>query len=435
MKILSVYNRYLNRGGEDEVFESEAALLEQHGSEVTLVEEHVAAPSSVRRKIILSLNATWSREWYARFQELLSSARPDIVHIHNLVPNFSPSVLYACRQANVPVIHTLHNYRLLCPASTLFRDGHLCEECIDHSLWRGVRYGCYQGSRPGTAAVAMMLGLHRLLGTWADTVDCYLVPSEFARQKFVRGGLPAEKIVVKPNFVEPDPGTGPSNENRNGHDNDCALFVGRLSPQKGIRTLLAAWEQLTFPLVVVGDGPLSCLLEEPQPRSPAVTYRGRLSRDQTLAAMKQARFLVVPSEWYESFGLIIVEAFASGVPVLCSRLGAMEEIVEDGRTGLHFTAGDAGDLAAKVRWAWDHPDEMRGMGRNARSEYEAKYTAERNYEMLYDIYQRVLTNAKPRHSQVRASSAVLPVDMIASPGPKDGGRVASIPLDRQQPEG
>ena len=428
MKILSVYNRYLNRGGEDEVFESEAALLEQHGSDVTLVEEQVAAPSSVRRKIVLSLNAIWSREWYARFQELLSSARPDIVHIHNLVPNFSPSVLYACRKVNVPVVHTLHNYRLLCPASTLFRDGHLCEECIDHSLWRGVRYGCYQSSRPGTAAVATMLALHRLLGTWAQTVDCYLVPSEFARQKFIGGGLPAEQIVVKPNFVDPDPGTG------NGNAKDYALFVGRLSPQKGIRTLLAAWEPLTFPLVVVGDGPLASLLEEPQPRSPAVTYRGRLSRDETLAAMKQARFLVVPSEWYESFGLIIVEAFACGVPVLCSRLGAMEEIVEDGRTGLHFTAGDAGDLAAKVRWAWDHPDEMRRMGRNARSEYQAKYTAERNYEMLYDIYQRVLTNARLRNSQARTPGAVLAVDMISPPAAKDGGRVPSMPLERQQPE-
>jgi glycosyltransferase involved in cell wall biosynthesis len=391
LKVLSVYNRYLNRGGEDEVFEAEAALLEQHGSDVTLVEEQVTAPISLRQKMALSLNATWSPAWYGRFRSLLESRRPDIVHVHNLVPNFSPSVLYACRHANVPVVHTLHNYRLLCPASTLFRNGRPCEECIDHSLWRGVRYGCYQGSRAGTAAVATMLALHRLLGTWRDMIDCYLVPSEFARQKFIRGGLPAEKILVKPNFVYPDPGAGSGSE--------YALFAGRLSAEKGVPTLLAAWKHLTFPLVVVGDGPLASLVETTQQAASAITYRGRLPRDQTLAALKQARFLVVPGELYESFGLIIVEAFACGVPVICSRLGAMQEIVDNGRTGIHFDAGNAGDLAAKVAWAWDHPDEMREMGQNARFDYEAKYTAERNYQLLNDIYQRVLRSASSPKGQ------------------------------------
>jgi glycosyltransferase involved in cell wall biosynthesis len=425
LKILSVYNRYLNRGGEDEVFESEAALLEQHGCDVTLVEEQVTAPRSLRQKIVLSLNAIWSRDWHARFQDCLETVRPDIVHVHNLVPNFSPSLLYACRKTNVPVVHTLHNYRLCCPASTFFRDGHICEECIDHSPWRGVRYGCYQGSRPGTAAVATMLTLHRWLGTWAETVDCYLVPSEFARQKFVQGGIPAERIVVKPNFVDSDPGV------RNG--DEYALFVGRLSPQKGVRTLLAAWERLTVPLVVVGDGPLSSLVEAAQVHSPAVAYRGRLPREQTLATMKQARFLVAPSEWYEPFGLMIVEAFACGVPVICSRLGAMEEIVQDGRTGLHFTPGDAGDLAAKVAWAWDHPDKMRTMGRNARFEYEAKYTAERNYEMLDDIYHRVLKKAGSVTVKFDLPASVS-LDVNSPPGPNRGVPVPSMLQERPRTE-
>lgn len=427
LKILSVYNRYLNRGGEDEVFESEAALLEQRGCDVIMVEERVSAPRSIQQQVLLSLNAIWSTEWSVKFQGFLESLHPDIVHVHNLVPNFSPSILYSCRRANVPVVHTLHNYRLYCPAATFYRDGHVCEECMDHSLVRGVRYGCYQNSRPKTAVLATMLGLHRLLGTWTESVDCYIVPSEFARQKFIRGGLPAEKIVVKPNFVDHDPGSS------NGEE--YALFVGRLSAQKGLPTLLDAWTKLGgVPLVIVGDGPLSAQLEAAQLSSSAVTYRGRLSRDQTLAAIKKARFLVVPSELYESFGLTIIEAFACAVPVLCSRLGAMEEIVEDGRTGLHFTAGNASDLAAKVAWAWNHPDEMRNMGRNARAEYEGKYTASRNYEMLHDIYERVIANARLRDHQIRTSNMGV---TGANPGSSDPNnrRFPSTPQDQQQFEG
>ena len=392
MNIISVYNRYLDRGGEDEVFELEGELLRARGHELSLVTEQMTPPDGFRDKIALAVNAVWSRKWFADFQALLKSVRPDVIHIHNLVPVISPSILYACSQASVPVVHTLHNYRLFCPVSTFFRDGHICEECMEHSLWRGVRYGCYQRSRPGTAAMAMMLAVHRGLSTWAETVDCYVALSEFARQKFIQGGLQAEKILVKPNFVHPDPGEGTGT-------GEYALFVGRLAPQKGLQTLLAAWERLpnSVRLVVVGDGPLSPMLEAAQLRSATIVYRRRLPHDQTLATIKQGRFLLFPSEWYEGFPLTIAEAFACGIPVICSRLGAMQEIVEDGRTGLHFTAGDADDLAAKVEWAWTHPDQTKAMGREARLEYETKYTADRNYEMLVDIYRRaMLTHGKHR---------------------------------------
>lgn len=394
MNIISVYNRYLNRGGEDEVFELEAELLRQHGNKVWLVTEQVISPSCLQEKVALAVNAVWSRKWYAKFQALVKSVRPDVIHIHNLVPIISPSIIYACRQAGVPVVHTLHNYRLFCPVSTFFRDGHLCEECMEHSLWRGVRHGCYQRSRPRTAVLSTMLAIHRRLGTWARMVDCYVALSEFARQKFIQGGLPAERIVVKPNFVHPDPGEGTGT-------GEYAVFVGRLATQKGLATLLAAWERLRccVPLVVVGDGPLCPLVETAQSKCSSITYRGRLSHDQTLATIGQARFLLFPSEWYEGFPLTIAEAFACGTPVICSRLGAMQEIVGNGRAGLHFTAGDADDLAAKVEWAWMHPDQMKSMGRHARLTYEANYTAERNYEMLVDVYQRaILTHTKHRSS-------------------------------------
>ena len=254
--IISVYNRYLDRGGEDEVFESEAQLLSDHGWNVKLVTERIRFPHGLTEKIALAFNAVWSRRWHRRFHALLKQSKPHIVHVHNTFPAISPSIYYACRQANVPVVQTLHNYRLLCPAAFFFRDGKVCEECVDHSLWRGVRYGCYHHSRSETATVALMLAVHRWARTWTEMVDWYIALTEFARQKFIAGGLPAERISVKPNFVYPDPGLGDQ-------DREYALFVGRLSDYKGLKTLLAAWHCLRsrIPLVIVGDGPLRGELE------------------------------------------------------------------------------------------------------------------------------------------------------------------------------
>jgi glycosyltransferase involved in cell wall biosynthesis len=230
-----------------------------------------------------------------------------------------------------------------------------------------------------------MLKVHRLLRTVGKMINIYVALSEFSRQKFVACGLPAERTTTKPNFVYPDP------EART-RPGEYALFVGRLSPEKGLLTLLTSWTRMgaRVPLAIVGDGPLaSRLLSEVQARSlNHVSLRGRLARADTYQAIKSAGFLILPSECYENFPMSVVEAFACGVPVICSRAGAMQEIVADGRTGLHFTPGDADDLAKKVEWAWTHRAEMAAMGRAARAEYEAKYTAERNYAMLMDIYQR-----------------------------------------------
>jgi glycosyltransferase involved in cell wall biosynthesis len=339
----------------------------------------------------LAAGTVWSRESYRALRELLAREKPDVAHFHNTLPLVSPSGYYACREAGVPVVQTLHNYRLLCPAATFFREGQICEECAEHSLLRGVRHGCYRGSRAATATVATMLAAHRALGTWRDKVDVYIALSEFARRKFVGAGLPAEKIVVKPNFVHPDPGPrdGPG---------EYALFVGRLSPEKGVQTMIEGWKRLSgrIPLHIVGAGPQCAELEAAARGLEGTRFRGRLPYEQTVAAMKRARFLVFPSEWYEPFGLGMIEAFACGVPVIASRLGAMEEIVADGRTGLHFIPGNADDLAAKVEWAWTHPREMEAMGRAARAEYEAKYTAARNYEMLMQVYERAVATSAHR---------------------------------------
>jgi glycosyltransferase involved in cell wall biosynthesis len=321
----------------------------------------------------------------------LREVRPDVVHVHNFFPLVSPAIYYACRDAGVPVVQTLHNYRLLCPGATFYRDGHVCEECPTHGLQRSVIHGCYRDSRLGTATTAVMLKVHRQRKTWTEAVNRYIALTEFSRRKFVEGGLPAERIVVKPNFVLPDPGPGRGSR-------DYAMFVGRLVDLKGVPTMLAAWKRLNkrIPLVIAGDGPYRAELEAQLAGNglSAVEYRGRLSRPETLAAIQGAKFLIFPSEWYEGFPVTIAESFACGTPVIASRLGSMPDIVADGRTGLHFEAGNADDLAQKVEWAWSHGVEMETMSRTARTEFEARYTAERNYEELIDVYQAAIDSVK-----------------------------------------
>jgi glycosyltransferase involved in cell wall biosynthesis len=391
MKLLVVHNRYQQPGGEDTVFRAEGDLLRRAGHQLVAYVRHNddIAPNGFVSLARLAMGTVWARESYRAIRNLIRREKPDVAHFHNTFPLISPSAYYACREASVPVVQSLHNPRLLCPAATLYRKHTVCEECVGKIVpWPGVAHGCYRNSRLQTGVVAAMLTFHRLLGTWHEQVDTFVVFTEFYRRKFVKGGVPAEKIVLKPHFVHPDPGV------RSGRG-DYALLVGRLAEEKGIPTVLAAWKKLKqIPLKVRGDGPLLPAVQAfGTSDGVAVEWVPRLSKPALASFLKGARFLVWPSQgFYETFGLVAVEAFACGVPVIASRLGAMEEIVEDGRTGLHFTPGDADDLAAKVEWAWSHPKEMEAMGREARAEYEAKYTAERNYEMLMDIYRRAMEN-------------------------------------------
>jgi len=290
----------------------------------------------------------------------------------------------------VPVVQTLHNYRLLCPVALFFRDGRVCEDCMGKAVpWPGVVHRCYRGSRAASGVIAAMLTTHRALGTWTKMVDVYVALTEFAQDKFIEGGLPAEKIVVKPNFVAEDPGPG-------GGSDGYALFVGRLSPEKGIETMLAAWDRLRtgVPLKIVGDGPLRDRVIRAASRQPNVEWLGYKTVAEVHALMKRAGVLVFPSEWYETFGRVAVEAFAAGTPVIAANIGAVGELVEHGRTGLHFRPGDPEDLATRVGWALSHPAELGRMREEARAEYEAKYTAERNYRALMEIYEFALARKR-----------------------------------------
>jgi glycosyltransferase involved in cell wall biosynthesis len=391
MRILLAHNTYLQPGGEDVVFEQERQMLERAGHHVVPYRRsnHEIDQRSLLGQVIMAPKVIWAADTRREFAQILAREKPQVVHIHNTFFMMSPSIYSACREARVPVVQTLHNYRLLCPAATFFRHQRVCEECLDHSLWRGVWHGCYRDSRAESAAVALMLAVHRWRHTWTLGVNYFIALSEFSRKKFIGAGMAADKIGVKPNFVHPDPGC----RDRSG---EYALFVGRLSPEKRVLTLLAAWQRLRvrIPLLILGSGPQHVLLERYAKRFALsdVHFLGHLPRDEVMAALRGARCLVFTSEWYENFPVTIAEAFASGVPVICSRLGAMPEIVTDGRTGLHFTAGDAEDLAQKVEWAWTNPERMAEMGKEARQEYEAKYTAERNYPLLMEIYQRTIAS-------------------------------------------
>jgi glycosyltransferase involved in cell wall biosynthesis len=417
MVILFVHNYYREPGGEDAGVRQEHDLLAAAGHRIVEYARHSdeIVLDGFAGRVRLGAGAVWSRRTYRELRSLLARERPDVAHFHNIVPLISPSAYYACAEASVPVVQTLHNYRLLCPAGTFLRDGRICEECVEHTLFRGVRHRCYHGSVVQTGTIALMLAAQRALGTWNEKVDCYIARTEFARRKFIEGGLPPEKIVVKPCFVHPDPGPHFGQQ-------DTVLFVGRLSPEKGLRTLIAAWQLLQgrVPLRIAGDGPLRTELEAAVKRHAiaGVGFLGRLDGPATLAEMKRARFLVFPSEWYEGLPLAIAEAFACGVPVVASRMGSMVEIVEDGRTGLHFAPGDREDLAAKVEWAWTHTKEMEAMGRNARSEYGAKYTAERNYQVLMEINERLVRSRQTGPPAALAGAGLRPMSARGNEAPR-----------------
>jgi glycosyltransferase involved in cell wall biosynthesis len=386
MRILLAHNFYKQPGGEDVVFNNEGELLRTGGH---VVEKLIVASDGITgpwTKIRVAVQTAYSAEGGKLMAQILRSFRPDVVHIHNFFPLLTPAVYDACQAAGVPVVQTLHNYRLLCASAHLYRNARPCEDCIGASPYQAVLHSCYRGSRVGSMAVARMIDFHRRHDTWNTRVDRFIALTEFARSRFLAAGIRAERMTVKPNFV-PDPGLPDemADIRRTG-----ALFVGRLSPEKGIAILLAAWQRLQEPLVIAGDGPMR--LEVERIAGQGVEYRGHLSAHAAQQAMRAAAFLIMPSEWYETFGMVIAEAYANSLPVIASRLGAMAELIEDCVTGLHFTAGDANDLAQKVEWAAAHPQEMRAMGRRARQVYETKYTPEVNYRRLIAIYEAVTRN-------------------------------------------
>jgi len=388
VKILVCHNYYQQPGGEDRVFDDEGRLLASRGHELTRFTRHNDAINGPSRWKTAA-QTLWNRQTYHEVRQLIRRRRPDVMHCTNTFPMLSPSIYYAARAEDVPVVQSLHNYRSLCTQGSLLRDGRICEDCLGRLPWRSVVHACYRDSRAGAAVIAAMLSAHRFLRTWNRHVNRYIVLTEFSRRKFLQGGLPPERVSVKPNFLDPDPGPGPGG--------GYAVFVGRLSPEKGLDTLLEAWRRgcTTVPLRIIGDGPLTDRVKAAAAGNAAISWLGRRSPEEVLSILGEALCLVLPSICYEHCPLTLIEAFAKGTPVIASRLGAMGELVDHRRTGLHFGPADPDDLAAKVAELARDPDRGAGMRRAARRQYESRFTAQRNYEMLMDIYGLALDGRRP----------------------------------------
>lgn len=389
MRIVLVHNTYQWPGGEDIIVNQERDLLRSAGHHVLEYRrsnQEIESGTLIHR-ITLAQRAVWSSDTFQEFRALLRREKPDLVHVHNAFVMISPSIYWACAEEDVPVVQTLHNFRLLCPQGTFLRNGKICEECLEHSLLRSVAYGCYRGSRLATGAAAALLTSHWWAGTWTRKIDSYIALSHFARNKFVQAGLPSEKLFVKPNFVYPDlsPRTSPG---------DYGLFVGRITLEKGLPTLLNVWRQIKtdVPLMLVGDGALreSLAAQAAEASRSRIIFRGYLPREETLATIKGAKFLLCASCCYEQAPVTIMEAYACGVPVIAPSLGPLQEVIDDGSTGLLFRPGDPTHLAEKIQWALTHDECLETMGKRAREKYETQYGAENNYRKLMEIYERTI---------------------------------------------
>lgn len=396
MKILIIHNKHRSGApsGDDSVFNWERKLLESRGHRVLVYDRHndEIATFNIWQKANLIWKTTWLPSSYRQIRKIIRAKRPEVVHFHNIFPLISPSAYYACYYEGVPIVQTLHDFRFICPQIYMLRDGQICEECINHTLWRGMKHRCFQKSYTMTGWVSMMIWVHRILRTWKEKIISFIAATDFVRMKFIEAGFPANKITVKPNFLANPPKPEYSN-------NGYAVFIGRLGQEKGVKTLLEAWRRLSKrSLKIIGEGP-----DRKQLINIAETYKlgnvefmGLIPHRDCINILQNAKFLVMPSECYETFGLTIIEAFACGKPLIASKLGAMAEIVEHGRTGLLFEPGNANDLAEKVRWMYENEDEVIRMGKNARAEFEAKYTAERNYQLLIEIYGKAIEIYKNR---------------------------------------
>jgi glycosyltransferase involved in cell wall biosynthesis len=379
MRVLICHNFYQQPGGEDQVFAAETELLRRFGHDVETYAVHndeVKALGSIK----LAAATIWNRSAAAEVARRAEAHRAQVVHFHNTLPLLSPAVYSAARKTGAAVVQTLHNYRLICPAATMFRDGKPCEKCLGRLPLPAIAHNCYRDSRAATAVASTMLTVHRALGTYTDQVDAYIALTRFARDKFLSGGFNPDQMHIKPNFLDPDPGEGSG-------DGGYALFVGRLTEEKGIRVMLDAWKTIggRIPLKICGDGPLA-----PVVQSASVDWLGRRPLGEVIELMGRASMLIFPSLWYEGFPRTIVESFARGTPVVASDLGSMKELIENGRTGALFNPGDAESLARTVLSLAEKPDALAQMRGEARGEFVAKYGPERNHSMMLKIYEHAL---------------------------------------------
>ncbi len=385
MKILIVHNRYQQRGGEDSVVEDEIALLRAGGHDVSTVLVSNDAIATFADKARAAINVADNSLVRNLVLDAVRRHEPDVVHVHNFFPLISPAVHARVRALGPATVQTLHNFRITCANATLLREGRPCELCVGRSPLPAIVNRCYRGSLVGSAVLARMIAIHRRERTWQRHVDRFVVLSDFAREIFIRAGIPADRIAVKPNVVDdPAPAAAVSRAG--------VLYVGRLSHEKGAQVLAAAARLTDAVITVVGDGPLAATLKSSAPGN--VILLGAMPREEARALMARAAAIVVPSICYENFPITVAEAFAAGTPVIASRIGALAEIIGDGQTGWHVTPDNPAELAAAIDRVVADPAESARRGAAAREAYHARYTTTAALARLEAIYVEAMASRR-----------------------------------------
>ncbi len=413
MNVLLVHNHYRSEmpSGEDLVFEQEATALADAGHTVERFErfsDDIAGRSRAGRAIVPA-QVVWSDEARRSLQRSLRAWRPDVVHLHNPFPLLSPSVLYACRAEDVPVVVTVHNYRLVCSNGALFRDGARCHDCVGRFPLPAVRHACYRNSRLATLPMAASQVVHR--GAWRTLVSAYVFISEMQREIIAADGFPPERLFVKPNFV-PDPGATPTTSD------PLVAFAGRLTSVKGVEVLLAAWDRYLgdagaspgLRLAIAGAGPLETEVAAWAKARPSVDWLGPLTRSDCASLLARARAVILPSTWEETFGLVAVEAMAAGVPPVASARGSFPELITDGVDGVLFEPGDVTALARVLQEVDAEPDRYRMLGSAARQTYERRFAVDTNLQQLVRVYEYAIRHpvGQPPPESSQASTPAAP---------------------------
>ena len=383
MKICLVHNAYGRVSGEEIVVQNLQRLLEAHCHRVvTFFRSSQEINEMTFGKARAFFSGIYNPAAARAFRRLLAIDAPDIVHIHNVFPLISPAVLGECRAAGIPVVMTVHNYRLVCPNGLQMRDGHACQECCGGREYRCVVHRC-EGSVCKSLGYALRNAVARKLRFFDDNVTLYAALSEFQRGRLIDAGFNADRIVVIPNMVDGTPPPLPH------HDGSYVGYVGRISPEKDVPTLLAAARQ-TPAIPFRAAGSYAGLPELPC-RAPAnFQFLGHVPHEKLGAFYDDARLMVLTSNCFEGFPTVLAEAMLHGKPVVCSRIGGLPEIVDDGRTGLLFKPGSAAELARKIRYFWDHPSACRRMGECGRTKSLREYSPDTYYRHLMNLYDKAL---------------------------------------------
>lgn len=389
MRILLVHNFYGSEApsGENRVVEMEKRMLTARGHKVEVFfrESDVIRAQGLRGKIKGALITPWNWMAFFSIRKKIRSFRPDIVHVHNTFPLITPAIFWGIPRS-IKTVLTLHNYRTMCPAAFPMREGKVCLRCIDkRNVWDALRFGCYRKSRLATFPLVVCVAMHRWLGTW-NRVNVFIVLSEFQKEIFSRCGFEKSRIFVKGNFCDLQTHFDLDTPKQK---SEVVVYVGRISAEKGIQTLVDAWRLLgenAPTLRIIGDGELLAEIRRTTLDIQKIEWIGKIPFAGVVDSIKQAKLLVLPSEWYETFGMVVVEAFALGVPVAVSDIGALPSIVKNGWTGVVFPPGDSQKLCKVIRRLWANQGKLSEMGLNAYKEYIAKYTEQANYQRLMEIY-------------------------------------------------